>query len=65
MSQLETRERPKASSTVRTACPHCGGPLAVMRVIGGRVSEYWTMRCVRCGGFCLDIVKAMAPPRRG
>jgi hypothetical protein len=28
-----------------------------MRVIGGRAgSEYWTLRCVRCGSIQLDIV---------
>jgi hypothetical protein len=29
----------------------------VLRVIGGRAgNEYWTMRCVSCGGIHLDIV---------
>jgi hypothetical protein len=30
-----------------------------MRVIGGQAeTQYWTMRCTRCGGIHLDIVKA-------
>jgi hypothetical protein len=33
-----------------------------MRVIGGRAgSEYWTMRCVHCGGIHLDIVNPRTP----
>ena len=33
-------------------------PLAVLRIIPGRAgAEYWTMRCTRCGGIHLDIVK--------
>jgi uncharacterized Zn finger protein len=48
--------------TVRSHCPECRGSLAVMRVIGGKAqSEYWTLRCVRCGGIHLDIVKPAAP----
>jgi len=43
---------------VRSNCPDCDGQLEVLRVIGGRAgSEYWTMRCTRCGGIHLDIVK--------
>jgi len=35
----------------------------VVRVIAGRADrEYWTMRCTRCGGIHLDIVKASAEP---
>ena len=46
---------------VRTTCPECRGSLAVMRVIGGKAqSEYWTLRCTRCGGIHLDIVKINA-----
>ncbi len=26
-------------------------------------AEYWTMRCMKCGGIHLDIVKSSAPPR--
>ena len=46
----------------RTDCPECRGSLAVMRVIPGRAgSEYWTMRCTRCGGIHLDIVNPRHP----
>ena len=53
---------PTVSSTpVPTACPHCSGGLAVLKIIPGRVGrggcEYWTMRCTRCGGIHLDIVE--------
>jgi uncharacterized Zn finger protein len=62
MPWFETRERPKAAATVRNDCPECGGRLAVMRVIGGRQSEYWTMRCIRCGGIHLNIVDSPPHP---
>jgi len=43
---------------VRSHCPDCEGQLRVLRVINGRAgAEYWTMRCTRCGGIHLDIVK--------
>ena len=46
----------------RADCPQCRGALVVMRVIGGREgSEYWTMRCVGCGGIHLDIVNPRTP----
>jgi len=54
---LQTQEDQHASSTVREDCPECGGDLAVMRVIGGRNAEYWTMRCVSCGGIHLNDVE--------
>jgi uncharacterized Zn finger protein len=45
-------------AAVRLNCPDCEGGLRVLRVIGGRAgTEYWTMRCIRCGGIHLDIVK--------
>jgi len=48
-----------SAATVRSNCPDCEGQLRVLRVIGGRAgAEYWTMRCVRCGGIHLDIVKS-------
>jgi uncharacterized Zn finger protein len=56
----ETGTRPPAM--VRTNCPQCDARLNVMRIIPGRAgSEYWTMRCTKCGGICLDIVKVAAP----
>jgi hypothetical protein len=34
----------------------------VLSIISGRAgSEYWTMRCTKCGGIHLDIVKASSP----
>ena len=55
MSQLETR------SSVRSNCPDCSARLTVLRIIPGRAgSEYWTLRCTRCGGIHLDIIKATA-----
>ena len=48
---------------VRSNCPDCEGELRLLRVIGGRAgNEYWTMRCVRCGGIHLDIVKDPSSP---
>ena len=49
--------------SVRSNCPDCEGELRVLRVIGGRAgNEYWTMRCIRCGGIHLDIVKDPSSP---
>jgi uncharacterized Zn finger protein len=57
MPPLDPRLLSPLSRDVRTDCPECRGILAVMRVITGRAgSEYWTMRCTRCGGIHLDIV---------
>jgi uncharacterized Zn finger protein len=43
---------------VMTHCPECAGELAVLRIFAGRGGdEYWTLRCVKCGGIHLDIVK--------
>jgi hypothetical protein len=40
---------------VRTNCPECRGNLAVMRVFGGKAqSEYWTLRCTRCGAHACE-----------
>ena len=52
-----------SSATVRANGPDCDGGLRVLRVIGGRAgSEYWTMRCTRCGGIHLDIVHSSSAP---
>jgi len=56
MPRLQTQQGQQSSSTIREDCPACGGDLAVMRVISGRNAEYWTMRCVHCGGIHLNIV---------
>jgi uncharacterized Zn finger protein len=51
----------QATRTVRSHCPECQGNLTVMRVFGGKAqSEYWTLRCTRCGGIHLDILKPQA-----
>jgi uncharacterized Zn finger protein len=45
---------------VLSHCPQCNGPLAILRVIAGKAAaEYWTLRCIRCGGIHLDIVKTL------
>ena len=52
-----------SSQSACSNCPDCKASLAVVRVIaGGADCEYWTMRCTRCGGIHLDIVKASAEP---
>jgi uncharacterized Zn finger protein len=57
MSYVESGQFSSPARSVRSQCPDCPGSLSVMRVIGGRAgSEYWTLRCVRCGGIHLDIV---------
>jgi hypothetical protein len=64
MPPLDPRLLSPLSRNVRTDCPDCRGGLSVMRVIGGREgSEYWTMRCVSCGGIHLDIVNPRTNPR--
>jgi len=51
------------ASGVRSTCPDCDSQLKVLRVIGGRAgTEYWTMRCTRCGGIHLDIVSPTPAP---
>jgi hypothetical protein len=50
-------------TVVRSNCPDCEGGLRVLRVISGRAgTEYWTMRCVKCGGIHLDIVSSGQSP---
>jgi uncharacterized Zn finger protein len=54
--------QPAQSKTVLSNCPQCDAELAVLRVIPGKAEcEYWTLRCTRCGGIHLDIVRP--PPR--
>jgi hypothetical protein len=48
---------PPVQASRLTNCPDCKADLAVLRIIPGRAgAEYWTMRCIRCGGIHLDIV---------
>jgi uncharacterized Zn finger protein len=57
---LESETTPPAA--VRSNCPECDAGLKVLRIISGRAgSEYWTMRCTKCGGIHLDIVKGSSP----
>ena len=59
-SEITVAEPP--SRTVLSNCPQCDAELVVLRVIEGKAgSEYWTLRCTRCGGIHLDIVKTAAP----
>jgi uncharacterized Zn finger protein len=60
MPQLETPPRPQALSALHHDCPECGGRLTLMRVLEGREVDYWTKRCIRCGGLHLDIVDRAA-----
>ncbi len=62
MPQADPKPTQEPSRQVMSNCPQCSSALAVLRIIPGRAgAEYWTMRCVRCGGIHLDIVKAAAP----
>jgi uncharacterized Zn finger protein len=57
LPKLEPEQAPPPPS-VLSSCPDCNAHLAVLRIIPGRAgSEYWTMRCTRCGGIHLDIVR--------
>ena len=61
MSQVESKPV-QSSRQVMSNCPQCSAVLAVVRVIAGKAgAEYWTMRCTKCGGIHLDIIKADAP----
>ncbi|MDI1264041.1 MAG: hypothetical protein PS018_12375 [bacterium] len=54
------------ATPVLSACPDCSGALSMLRIIAGRGgAEYWTMRCVGCGGIHLDIVKPTAARTSG
>jgi len=60
--QFESNPTRPPSADVSSNCPHCHAKLAILRVIAGKAgSEYWTMRCTKCGGIHLDIVKPAAP----
>jgi len=59
VTQPEPKQAAQPSRQVMSNCPQCSASLAVLRIIPGRAgAEYWTMRCVRCGGIHLDIVNA-------
>jgi len=49
---------PPPAPQVLSDCPQCRAELAILRVIAGKAgAEYWTLRCTRCGGIHLDIVR--------
>jgi len=61
MLDIDVKPAPSPAATVLSNCPQCTADLVVLRIIPGRAgSEYWTMRCTRCGGIHLDIVKPRA-----
>ena len=61
VATIETEIGPRMRTSVRSNCPDCKARLTVLRIISGRAgSEYWTLRCTRCGGIHLDIIKAVA-----
>ena len=58
MREFETSPNQPRSAKVRSNCPQCDADLVILRVIPGKSgSEYWTLRCIGCGGIHLDIVK--------
>ncbi|MGE9010061.1 hypothetical protein ACO2JO_15875 [Leptospira interrogans] len=62
MSQPEPEPAAQPPRQVMSNCPQCSASLAVLRIIPGKAgAEYWTMRCTKCGGIHLDIVKADSP----
>ena len=66
MSQPEPEPAAQPPRQVMSNCPQCSASLAVLRIIPGKAgAEYWTMRCTKCGGIHLDIVKADSPAATG
>src|SRR5882757_6431606 len=58
----EPRPATPSARQVMSNCPQCSASLVVLRIIPGKAgAEYWTMRCTKCGGIHLDIVKADSP----
>jgi uncharacterized Zn finger protein len=61
MLDSDVKPAPSSADPVLSNCPQCTAGLVVLRIISGRAgSEYWTMRCTKCGGIHLDIVKPRA-----
>ena len=62
----EPEPMPLPSAAVTSNCPQCAADLAVLRIIPGKGgAEYWTMRCTKCGGIHLDIVKDATAVKAG
>ena len=60
---LPSPEQTLQATPVLSTCPDCNASLAVLRIIPGRAgAEYWTMRCIRCGGIHLDVVNPSTAP---
>nr|WP_108522073.1 hypothetical protein [Bradyrhizobium algeriense] len=60
---LPLPEQTLQATPVLSNCPDCSASLAVLSIIPGRAgAEYWTMRCTRCSGIHLDIVKTPTAP---
>jgi hypothetical protein len=53
---IEVEPTRSPTFTALPDCPQCRAQLAIMRIIPGKSSEYWTLRCTGCGGIHLDIV---------
>jgi uncharacterized Zn finger protein len=61
MRETDIKSAQPAATAVLSNCPQCDADLVVLRIIPRRSeSEYWTMRCTKCGGIHLDIVKPRA-----
>ena len=59
MPAPEAAPASSAQASRLTSCPDCQSDLTVLRIIPGKAgAEYWTMRCTKCGGIHLDIVRA-------
>ena len=64
MPASEAAATSSAQASRLTNCPDCQADLTVLRIIPGRAgAEYWTMRCTRCGGIHLDIIRASEAPQ--
>jgi hypothetical protein len=62
MARSEIKPTPSPAPPVLSNCPQCRARLAILRVVARKAgAEYWTMRCTRCGGIHLDVVKRSAP----
>src|SRR5258708_34313415 len=63
MREFETSPSQSPPATARSNCPQCAADLVILRVIPGKSgSEYWTLRCIGCGGDYLTIRKSSLPP---
>jgi len=62
MFEFETGSTPGCFRYGAVQLSACDADLVILRVIPGKSgSEYWTLRCIGCGGIHLDIVKKPVP----